>query len=121
MRTVLLIEDHLEVASLLRQLIARCGHRALMARNLAEAEQIWSESKSVIDLLLTDNSLPDGSGIRFAELLALEKPGLKVIVSSGIPSHELPPGFQRIDKPFKVQDFLKTIQQALPEPLKADQ
>jgi len=113
MNTVLLIEDNLEIASLLRLIISRGGHRVLLAASLAEAEGIWSASKSEIDLLVTDNALPDGSGITYAERLHREKPTLKVIVVSGMPGPGFPPHFLRLDKPFQMAAFLNTLELAL--------
>lgn len=113
MRTVLLIEDSPEIASILRLVISRTGHRALLASNLAEADKIWSAYKAEIELVVTDNALPDGSGIAFAESLVRERPGLKVIVASGMPGTNLPADFHRVDKPFDVAEFIAKFHQAL--------
>jgi DNA-binding NtrC family response regulator len=116
MHTVLLIEDQFDVASMLRLILSRGGYRALLANNLAEARDIWSAYKNEIDLVLTDNNLPDGSGVQFAQHLAHEKPSLKVVVASGIPQDNLPRSFYRADKPFHMSDLLDTLATALNEP-----
>jgi two-component system, NtrC family, response regulator HydG len=115
MYTILLIEDEFDVASMLRLLLSRHGHRALLAYNLVEASHIWGAYKNEIDLVLTDNHLPDGSGIAFAEHLVREKPSLKVIVSSGYPADTLPSGFHRADKPFESSTLMETIRRAVGE------
>ena len=113
MYTVLLIEDQLDVASVMRLMLSRGGYRALLASSLAEANQIWTAFKHEIHLVLTDNHLPDGSGIQFAAGLVREKPSLKVAVASGYPDPELPAGFYRIDKPFLATTLLDTLRVAL--------
>jgi CheY-like chemotaxis protein len=113
MYTVLLIEDQFDVASVMRLMLSRGGYRALLAANLAEAHRIWTACKDEIDVVLTDNQLPDGSGVRFAEHLRREKPSLKVAVASGLPNADLPSGFYRLDKPFLSSTLLETLQQAL--------
>ena len=113
MYTVLLIEDQLDVASVMRLMLSRGGYRALLASNLAEANQIWAAFKDEIHLVLTDNHLPDGSGVEFAAGLVREKPSLKVAVASGNPDPDIPSGFYRIDKPFLVTTLLNTLRIAL--------
>lgn len=110
MHTVLLIEDQPEIASMVRFMISRSGHRALLAMNLKEAEQIWSAYKDEITILITDNRLPDGSGVTFAQKLHQDRRTLKIIVSTGLPEPHLPPEFHRLDKPFTMPDLLKVIQ-----------
>lgn len=116
MYTVLLIEDQFDVGSMTRLVLSRHGYRALLAFTLVEANQIWSAFNTEIDLVLTDNHLPDGSGVAFAERLAAEKSSLKVIVSSGISFDNLPSGFLSVDKPFDTETLLKTLRRALGEP-----
>jgi DNA-binding NtrC family response regulator len=113
MYTVLLIEDHFDVASMMRLMLSRGGYRAMLASNLAEANQIWTAFKDEIHLVLTDNHLPDGSGVQFAAHLVREKPSLKVAVASGNPDVDIPAGFYRIDKPFLAATLLNTLRLAL--------
>jgi len=113
MYTVLLIEDQFDVASVMRLMLSRGGYRALLASNLAEANQIWTAFKDEIHLVLTDNHLPDGSGVQFAVQLVREKPSLKVAVASGNPEADIPAGFYRIDKPFLATTLLNTLRAAL--------
>jgi DNA-binding NtrC family response regulator len=115
MYTILFIEDQFDVASVLRLMLSKWGYRALLASNLAEAQQIWAAYKDEIDLLLTDNYLPDGSGVTFAERIAQEKPRLKVLVASGVPLLDLPPGFHRLDKPFDQSALLSLLERILSE------
>ena len=113
MHTVLLIEDQFEIASMIRLMTSQSGRRALLAMNLTEAEQIWNAFKNEIHLVVADNALPDGSGITFAERIRQERPTLRVIITSGNPEPFLPAGFYRLDKPYRREEYLLLLEQAL--------
>jgi DNA-binding response OmpR family regulator len=104
MHTVLLIEDQPDVALMLRLAISRSGHRALLAMNIKEAEQIWAAYRNEITVIVADDILPDGSGVQLARRLREECTHLRVIMTSGL-ARTLPPEFQRLDKPFSISEF----------------
>ena len=109
MHTVLLIEDQPEIALMLRLAISRSGHRALLAMNIKEAEQIWAAYRNEITAIVADNTLPDGSGIQFARRLHDEYAHLRVIITCGL-TNALPPEFQRLDKPFTISEFKAVLE-----------
>lgn len=109
MHTVLLIEDQPEVAFFIRLAVERAGHRAILAHTLKEAEQIWSTRKGEITVVLADSTLPDGSGITFANRLYKERPELRVIIASGMLHGALPKAFQRLDKPFTIGELTRIL------------
>ena len=50
----------------------------------AEALKVFEEAKGAVDLLLTDMVMPEGmTGRDLAERLQAEKPGIKVLYTSG--------------------------------------
>lgn len=102
MQTILIIEDQPELASVIRLVVSRQGHRALLALTLAEAEAIWTALKQEITIVISDNHLPDGSGVHFVNRLYSEKPEIKLILASGLPDPAIPPGAYRLDKPFEI-------------------
>ncbi len=82
--TILVVEDELPV----RQLAVRClehyGYHVLQAGSGQEALALWHKQRDVIDVLLTDIVMPEGiSGCELASRCLADKPGLKVIYSSG--------------------------------------
>ena len=82
--TILLVDDELDLLSLMRDILQRYGYRIITAPNGVEALKVWSKRHDEIDLLLTDMRMPEGiNGYELAERLVGEKPGLKVIYVSG--------------------------------------
>ncbi|MDQ5979421.1 MAG: two-component system, cell cycle sensor histidine kinase and response regulator CckA [Verrucomicrobiota bacterium] len=60
------------------------GYRVLPAANGQSALDIWATHRREITLLLTDVVMPGGiTGLQLAHRLQAEKPGLRVIYSSG--------------------------------------
>jgi CheY-like chemotaxis protein/nitrogen-specific signal transduction histidine kinase len=77
---VLVVEDHHDTAQALRELLEQWGYRVRLAHSVAEAVR---EAAYGCDVVLSDLSLPDGSGY---ELLALLPPGLPALAMSGFGS-----------------------------------
>lgn len=94
---------------MLRLLVSRTGHRALLASTLAEALVIWNAFKQEITVVISDNQLPDGSGVEFAERLLTDKPGVKLIIASGYPDATVPPGAVLLNKPFNMTELLSIL------------
>ncbi|HVM50588.1 MAG TPA: PAS domain S-box protein [Candidatus Acidoferrum sp.] len=82
--TILVVEDEAPVRELVCGLLTRYGYQVLPAESGRQALQIWRKSRHKIDLLLTDLVMPDRiNGRELAEKLRAERPGLKVIFTSG--------------------------------------
>jgi CheY-like chemotaxis protein len=81
---ILLVEDDAAVLKMGRIILQDCGYRVLEAASGAEALEVWQRNPDAIDLLLTDLVMPQGlSGIELAQRLLAQKPGLKIIFTSG--------------------------------------
>ena len=118
--TILLVEDEAPVRTLARTLLERKGYRVIEADSGLSALQIWQEHRNTIDLLFTDMVMPEGiSGRELAGRLLAEKPGLKVIYSSGYTDDMLGensplrnnPNF--LEKPFSSHKLLKRVRDCL--------
>jgi PAS domain S-box-containing protein len=118
--TILLVEDEAPVRALARTLLERKGYHVIEADSGLSALQIWQEQRDAIDLLLTDMVMPEGiSGRELAARLLAEKPGLKVIYSSGYTDDMLGensplrnnPNF--LEKPFSSHKLLKQVRDCL--------
>ena len=82
--TILAVEDDPKLQRLTRRLLAREGYSVLEAGDGAQALATWAAHRDEIDLLYTDMVMPGTlSGLQLAQRFQEEKPGLKVIITSG--------------------------------------
>ncbi|XYH97639.1 response regulator [Sorangium sp. So ce1128] len=75
---VLVLDDDDDTSTLLGMALRRRGFRVLVARSCEEGRARLAENP--IDALVTDVSLPDGSGIELVASLA-QKPRATIVVS----------------------------------------
>ncbi|CEK20720.1 response regulator with CheY-like receiver, AAA-type ATPase, and DNA-binding domains [Chthonomonas calidirosea] len=83
-RTLLVVDDDRQQTDLLRQLISRHGYRVLAVRSAQEALDLIRCSTESIDLVITDITMPDMTGLELAQRLLIERPELPIILVSGI-------------------------------------
>jgi CheY-like chemotaxis protein len=82
--TLLVVEDEIIVRLAVSSMLQRFGYTVLAAVSGVEALKIWREHQAQILLVLTDIVMPDGlTGFELAGRLLAEKPGLKIIYTSG--------------------------------------
>jgi PAS domain S-box-containing protein len=81
--TVLLVEDDDGVRALARIVLESHGYRVLEASDGDTAIQLSRGHHGAIDLLLSDVVMARMSGPQLADLLVLERPGLRVLFVSG--------------------------------------
>ncbi len=118
--TILLVEDEPILRALMRTVLQHYGYRVYTASSGVEALKVWSEHALEIELLLTDMVMPGGvSGRELAKKLQADKPGLKVIYSSGYslellnPESGLQEGFNFLPKPYTPEKLATVVRQCL--------
>jgi CheY-like chemotaxis protein len=115
MATVLIVEDELEIRSLLESFIEEQGHKALSAATADEALTILTGHEAV-DALFVD-IVPKGemqAGFEFTKRAVQLKPGLKVLYSTGlIVTDEMMalvvPGSIILEKPYSEDQLLTSL------------
>jgi PAS domain S-box-containing protein len=102
--TILVVEDEAPVRELVCNLLASHGYKIFQAESGQQALAVWQKCREQIDLLLTDLVMPDRlNGRELAEKLLSERPGLKVIFSSGYSADV-------VGKDFVLRDGLNYLQ-----------
>ena len=81
--TVLLVEDEEIVRTLVRTILTDNSYIVLEAQNGREAIRICEEFTGQIHILMTDIVMPEMSGRELAERLAISRPHVKVLYTSG--------------------------------------
>jgi len=82
-KTVLLSEDEPAVRKLVSLMLERSGYAVLSAGGSREAVRLSGFWPGVIDLLVTDISMPEMDGWALARFLRTARPGIKVLYISG--------------------------------------
>jgi len=117
-RTILLVEDHKSVRSLLARVLANEGYRVVEAATGREAlTYATTATPESIGLLVTDMVLPDTRGYDLFEQLSEMHSGVRVLYLSG---YALDPELARrmpqalfLPKPFAVDQFKRMVRRAL--------
>jgi len=86
--TVLLVEDEEAVRKLGVRILQEAGFSVLPASHAAEALQVAGAHSEPIHLLVTDVVMPGRSGVELAAELSKQRPGLRVLFTSGYPETE---------------------------------
>ena len=81
--TILLVEDEESILNLGKSILEQCGYTVLAARTPEEALGLTARHTGTIHLLLTDVVLPGMNGRELKEIVAAQRPGLKVLYMSG--------------------------------------
>jgi len=81
-RSILVVDDDLELLTLLREQLKGSEFKARFAATGSEALKI-AAGTGKLELLLTDVLLPDTNGIELAKTALALRPGLKVAFMSG--------------------------------------
>jgi PAS domain S-box-containing protein len=118
--TLLVVEDETGVRQVLVRTLRRLGYRVLEATDGKEAMDLWREHHQEIDLLFSDMVMPEGiSGLELAAKFRVDRPGLRVIISSGYSAEIVQRGRNTVQgtlflpKPYPVSLLGKTVRECL--------
>jgi PAS domain S-box-containing protein len=117
--TVLLVDDDRAILDIAQDILAEHGYTALQAASGEEALEIYSGQSREIDLVILDLNMPGMGGRACLEALIEVDPGIRVLVASGYSAGGTEEsvleagavGF--VGKPFRLQDLLRRVRQAL--------
>lgn len=116
--TILMVDDEELLLTMGEMVLSSFGYRVLTAPSGQRALEIFAESSSEIDLVITDMVMPKMSGRELMERLRRLDPELKIICSSGY-SRAMPKDEEEmyLQKPFTSLDLLRKVKQALALPV----
>lgn len=81
--TVLIVEDEASVRDVVSRILKNCGYTVLEAASGEEAFALAKHYTGPIDMLISDMVMPGMSGRELAELLAVHRPGMRMLFMSG--------------------------------------
>jgi signal transduction histidine kinase/CheY-like chemotaxis protein len=117
--TVLVIESENVVRDYVRTVLERHGYHALVASGPRDASTFMQSAKPPLDLAIVNLVLPDEGADRLVRALITTHPGLRVLymthhlASSRADLRRMPRSGFAIEKPFKPNEFLLAVRQAL--------
>jgi PAS domain S-box-containing protein len=117
---ILVVEDDKAVRDVMTETLQRLGYDVVEADSGVAVMRIWAKEEREFDLLLTDMVMPGGvTGLNLVELLRLQKPGLKVVLTSGYSSQLIASDVASanrlafLKKPFSPQALAETVRKSL--------
>jgi two-component system cell cycle sensor histidine kinase/response regulator CckA len=87
--TVLVVEDERSILNLIATSLASEGYHILRAAAGRDALDVVAANGGMVDMVLTDASMPGMGGVELARELRATRPDLVVIIMSGFPQEEI--------------------------------
>ncbi|MFH1153345.1 MAG: response regulator [Pseudomonadota bacterium] len=113
---ILLVDDEMAIVNLERQILERLGYRVTAFTSPDQALQAFRSDPGGFDLVITDLFMPDLPGDRLAADLNAIRPGIPVILFTGITSPVLPESLNLsgiLLKPISRSELALRVRQAL--------
>ena len=123
--TILFVDDEDSVRHLGKRILERAGYSVLSASNGKEALSLFQNHRSCISLVILDFIMPGMSGKECLEAILNIEPAAKVLISSGFAFNGETHDSLRdrtygwLSKPFRINEMLSKVRDALDEPLAA--
>ena len=118
--TILIVDDEQVYRAVLRRVLEKRGYSVLQADTYRNALDLFEKNRDAIALLITDISLPGGSGCELWVLMRKKKTDLNVLFISGHVGAEIlrkygvePSQFHFLSKPFNAAELVERVRQIL--------
>jgi len=117
--TILLVDDEPNIVKMATRMLERLGYKVIASTSSKEALNIFRSTPAEIDLVLTDQTMPELTGTELAIELLLIRPDLPIILSTGYStqineqSAKLVGIKEYIVKPYVIHDLAILIRSAL--------
>ncbi|MGK5024171.1 PAS domain-containing protein [Janthinobacterium sp. RB2R34] len=110
---ILVVEDNLDSQLMVCELVAMLGHTV---SGVSDGESAWELlNEQEFDILFTDVSLPGMSGIALARMVLRDKPGMRIIFSTGYGKESMDElGFSAsvLRKPYDLLELQAALEQS---------
>jgi PAS domain S-box-containing protein len=110
--TVLAVDDDRLVLMNTVAMLEEMGHTVLEATSGPQALEILRRH-AVIDLLITDEAMPQMTGLQLAKIVQAERPGLPIILATGYAEVPRDATVPKLSKPFFQEDLVRAVAAAV--------
>ncbi len=114
--TILVVEDQPEVCEVVTTMLRGFGFHILPALTPSDALEIASDLSVKIDLLMTDDFLPEMRGPQLADIVRSLRPSIRILFMTGSIENERLENYPEadlIEKPFHPLDLRAKVREAL--------
>jgi two-component system, cell cycle sensor histidine kinase and response regulator CckA len=112
--TVLVVDDEEMVLTLSEMVLKSRGYRVLTASSGERAMEVFSETKSLIDLLITDMVMPKMNGRELIEKVRVLSPATRIVCCTACSrSLMIEKQLDFLTKPFTSQQLLRKVKESL--------
>jgi nitrogen-specific signal transduction histidine kinase/CheY-like chemotaxis protein len=114
-QTILMVDDEDQLLTMGQTVLSAYGYKVLTANSGPKALEMVSQSKTPIDLVITDLVMPTMTGRELVEHLRRLSPQIRVLRTSGFirPLHDDENDLIYLQKPFTSQELLSKVKNAL--------
>jgi CheY-like chemotaxis protein len=116
---ILFIDDEKNMVKLMNDVLAKLGYSVTALTSAVEALEIFKNSPGEFDLIITDQSMPDITGLALAEKILKIRPEIPVILCTGFMEVPLPGKCEKIgikeilEKPVSIRKIGETIKKVI--------
>lgn len=116
---IMVVDDETTMATMLRELLSMHGAQVTVFNAPLEAMASFENNPQIIDLVITDETMPGLSGMHLAEQMLKIKPALPIILCTGYSERATAESTASIgiagffSKPVKMNELLQKVQQVL--------
>jgi CheY-like chemotaxis protein len=112
--TILVVDDEEMVLTLADMVLKSRGYRVLTAASGEKALQVFHDTKSLIDLLVTDMVMPKMNGRELIEKVRVLSPATRIVCATACTrSIDIEKQLDFLTKPFSAQQLLRKVREAL--------
>jgi signal transduction histidine kinase/ActR/RegA family two-component response regulator len=116
---ILFVDDETIILNSYEKMLSKFGYKVTLSSNGVEALKVFRSNKDRFDLVITDFTMPNMTGMELARKLLRIRPDLPIILCTGFNALITPEKAKRsgirefIMKPVKMQKMAKIIRRAL--------
>jgi len=110
--TVLAVDDDRLVLMNTVAMLEDMGHTVLEATSGHQALEIMRQH-ATLDLLITDEAMPQMTGLQLAKIVQAERPGLPIILATGYAEVPRDSTLPKLSKPFFQDDLARAVAEAV--------
>jgi len=116
---VLLVDDEVALIETTQEVLEDLGYRVTAISDSLEALRQFREDPQNFDVVITDQAMPNLTGLEMAEQMMELRPGLPVIIATGYSETVTPETAEQrglrgfVSKPYRAQDLVHALKSAL--------